>query len=347
MVKEEILVIITKELTAQATVEEKSILKDWLSESRENSSLYHSYKEAFLNGNYLPKAKNKDEIFDKLSSRLHFKGDKVHNEIYERRSLQSHISAGWLKIAATVLILITSVFIMYFAQVNWWSSVQEETIANEVIIKSNPRGKKSLITLPDGSKVKLNSESHLEYYSDFEQERSVKLVGEAFFEILRDTLRPFYVNTGDLRVRVLGTSFNVQAYPFDKSINVALVTGKVLIEQDDGLQMKPMEYLDPEEMLVYDHRSSAYNITSFDTRKVIGWKDGELHFEEEDFGEVIEELERWYGVEIIVNSGVDLSGKFSGTYKGQLLETVLDGMGFTSDFDFRIEGKKVYINELK
>jgi len=345
--REEILLIITKELTEQITAEEKAILRDWLSESRENSSLYHSYKEAFLNGKYEPKAKNKEEVFNKLSSRLQFESDTGDYENVKELRKGVRRSNYWLKIAATLLILITSAFIIYQTKQFWLPSAGQDVVEHKVIIKSNPRGEKSLITLPDGSKIKLNSESHVEYFSDFDQERSVKLIGEAFFEVAKDTSRPFYVNTGDLRVRVLGTSFNVQAFPFEKNINVALVTGKLLIEKEDGLQMKPMEYLNPDEMLVYDHRSSEYDITSFDTRKVIGWKDGVLHFEEEEFDEVFEDLERWYGVEIIVSSSVDLTGKFSGTYEGQLLESVLDGIGFTSDFSFRIDGKKVYINELK
>lgn len=342
MIREEILLIITKELSGQATDDEINLLNDWLSESRDNSSLYHSYKEAYLNGKYELRAKNKEEVFDRLSSRLQFESVRTHDSIQKELILRKERSAFWMKIAATLLILITSAFVIY-QKSDYWAPAAELEIAHEVIIKSNPRGAKSLITLPDGSKVKLNSESHLEYFSDFENERSVKLIGEAFFEVVRDTLRPFYVNTGNLRAQVLGTSFNVEAFPFEESINVALVTGKVLIEERDGLEMKPLEYLSPNEMLIYDHRYSQFAITHFDPKSVIGWKDGVLHFEETDLDVVIEKLEKWYGVEIVVSSSVDLSGRFNGTYKDQLLDVVLEGMGFTSDFDFEIEGKKVHI----
>ena len=89
--------------------------------------------------------------------------------------------------------------------------------------------------------------------------------------------------------------------------------------------------------------SSGFNISSFDHTEILGWKDGELHFEETEVHVVINELERWYGVDFIVASTADLSGRFSGTYKNQALEVVLEGIGFTSDFDFEIKGKKVYI----
>lgn len=344
MIREELLLIITKEITGQASEDEKDVLRDWLSESRENSSLYHSFKEAFLNGKYKLKAKNKDEVFDKLSTRLHFEGHRAEINTHKKISLPSQFFSRWLKITATLLIFLTSAFIIYQTRDYWRPLAEEDTLAHEVIIKSNPHGKKSLITLPDGSKVKLNSESHLEYFSDFEHERGVKLIGEAFFEIVKDSLRPFYVSTGDLRIRVLGTSFNVEAFPFEKNINVALVTGKVLIERKEGMEIKPVDQLNPHEMLIYDHQSAEYDITEFNAKSVIGWKDGELHFDETDLHDVMETLERWYGVEITVSSTADLSGRINDvTYKNEPLDFVLEAIGFMSGFEAERKGKKVYI----
>ncbi len=340
MINEEILLIITNELTEQASEGEKDILKDWLAESRGNSSLYHSYKEAFLNGKYELKAKNKNDVYTTLSGRLGFENANTKNN---EKIIPSHqISRGWLKIAATILILITSSLVIYQTRY-YWIPTQKIIASNTMIVKSNPAGVKSLVTLPDGSHVKLNSESHLEYSANFEQDRSVKLIGEAFFEVVKDTLRPFVVKAGDLSIRVMGTSFNVEAFPFEKNIKVALVTGSVLIEKEEGLERKPVEYLHPSEMLVYDHQSSGFNVTQFDYSEVLGWKDGELHFVETDFIEVVKKLERWYGVEILVSSKADMSGRFNGTYNDESLEVVLEGMGFTSDFDFEIKGKNVYI----
>lgn len=190
MINEEILLIITNELTEQASEGEMDILKDWLSQSRENSSLYHSYKEAFLNGKYELKAKNKSDVYKKLSERLEFEKYAAVTETNERRIHHHQKLFAWLKIAATILILITSSLIIYQTR-NYWNPTQKIVASNTMIIKSNPAGVKSLITLPDGSHVKLNSESYLEYSTNFEQDRTVKLIGEAFFEVVRDTLSPF------------------------------------------------------------------------------------------------------------------------------------------------------------
>jgi hypothetical protein len=195
MIDEKIFLVITSELTGQAQDDELDFLKDWLSESKENARLYHSYKEAFLNGKYKLEAKHSDAAYKKLSEALHFKTYEVGTGNGSGKKLQPHHRFDWFrKYAAILLILITTSLIIYKTS-DMWRTGAENKIDHELIVKSNPRGVKSLVVLPDGSKVKLNSESHLEYYSDFDQERSVKLIGEAFFEIEKDELRPFTVSS--------------------------------------------------------------------------------------------------------------------------------------------------------
>lgn len=342
MISEKILLIITNELTGQESGEEKDILHDWLGESRDNANLYHSYKEAFINGKYELKAKNNDEAYKKLSGRLGF-NDTKSISISDNKLKSLCISNGWVrKIAATILVLITTSLIVYQTR-EYWKPAKDIIPANELIVKSNPRGMKTLITLPDGSKVKLNSESQIEYYSNFEESRVVSLIGEAFFDVVKDTLSPFYVKAGDLSVRVLGTSFNVEAFAFEDKMKVALVTGKVMIEKREGLETRTLEYLDPTEIFIYDHKTSNFNKSTFDNNETIGWKEGKLIFKEANINEVVKKLERWYGVEIVVEEWTDIVGGFNGTYKNAPLEVVLAGMGFTSEFKYEIKGKKVFI----
>ncbi len=342
MIDEKILLIITSELTDQASKEDLEILHDWKSESRENAGLYHSYKEAFINGKYTPKAKDSEAVYNQLSEKLGLDKIKTNGD---RNITRSRISMErrWFRYAAVLLVFLTASMVIYKTKDLWLINDHTATSEAGLVVKSNPRGIKSLITLPDGSKVKLNSESHIEYYSDFSQDRNVKLVGEAFFEVVRDTLRPFYVRTGDLSVKVLGTSFNVKAFPFEQNMQVALVTGKVAVEKQEGFVVNPINYLEPNEMLTYNYQSSDVSIGPFDYDLTVGWKDGELNFKEVGFDEVVKMLERWYGVNITVDPRLDMSGSYTGYYKDERLDGVLEGMGFTYDFDFDIKGEKVYI----
>jgi transmembrane sensor len=344
MIDEKILLAITSELTGQAQDDELDYLKDWLSESKENARIYHSYKEAFLNGRYKMVAKNTDTAYQKLSEALHFKSYDHASANASGKILRPHRRFDWFKkYAAILLILITTSIIIYKAS-DMWHTGNEFKIDHELIVKSNPRGVKSLIVLPDGSRVKLNSESHLEYYSDFDQERSVKLIGEAFFEVERDEQRPFTVKSGDLSVNVLGTSFNVKAFPFEEHIKVALVSGKVSVEKHAGLEKVQLQELIPGEMLVYNYQNMQMQTEPFDYNLTVAWKDGALNFKEVGFDEVVKILERWYGVAIDVKPGKDMSGKYTGFYKDESLDMILEGLGFAYEFEFEIHGKKVTIH---
>lgn len=346
MINEIILLIITNDLTGQASEEEINTLKDWLSESSDNANQYHSYKEAFLNGKYEAKSKNNNEAYKKLSERLGFdKAKTISISEYESGSFKrNRLSNDWIRsVAAVILVLFTTTFVIYHTR-DFWKPAKQIIPTDKLIVKSNPRGVKTLITLPDGSKVKLSSESSIEYYSSFKENRKVNLVGEAFFEVVRDTLNPFFVKAGDLNIRVLGTSFNVEAFPFEDQLKIALVTGKLMIEKREGLESRFLEYLEPSEMLVYNRNEFVFNKTTFNYLETLGWKDGKLTFKEADIKEVVEKLERWYGVEIIVAEGTEIVDGFNGIYKCLPLEVVLEGIGFTLDFSFRIEGNKVFIN---
>jgi transmembrane sensor len=344
MIDEKILFIISSELTGQANEEEIALLHDWQSESKENARIYHSYKEAYINGKYKLVARNSDKAYKKLSESLHFKSDDETTGARSGKIVKPRRRFDWFQKYAAILLMLVATSIIFYKTSDMWRTGSEIRIDHELIVKSNPRGVKSLVILPDGSRVKLNSESHLEYYSDFAQDRSVKLIGEAFFDIERDEQRPFSVTSGDLSVNVLGTSFNVKAYPFEENIKVALVTGKVSVEKHAGLEKVQLQQLQPGEMLVYNYQNMQMRVEPFDYHLTVAWKDGALNFKEVKFEEVVKILERWYGVTITVKPGKDMSGSYTGFYKDEALDMVLEGLGFAYEFDYKIDGKKVFIN---
>jgi ferric-dicitrate binding protein FerR (iron transport regulator) len=242
------------------------------------------------------------------------------------------------KVAAMFIFLFAAGFGIYFFLLNSSSS----RVVPEAIVKHNDIGQKSLITLPDGSRVKLNAESKLTYYSNFADARRVDLEGEAFFEIQHDETKPFRVYTNNMMVKVLGTSFNVGAYP-GEGLSVAVATGKVAVFDGDDEQHLLVDTLKANRKLIYDISSGHYAVQAYDPDTEIAWKDGVIKFEDATMAEVISKLERWYGVEVEVENEVHLMASFSGRYVNEPLEIVLDGMSFAIGFDYEINGKKVII----
>lgn len=210
-----------------------------------------------------------------------------------------------------------------------------------LVKRSNPAGQKSIIDLPDGSRIHLNANSEIEFPQEFFNNiRSVSLIGEAFFEIEKEN-RPFIVQSGKTKIQVLGTSFNVNKKE-NGSLYVALVTGKVSVNTDDGTKMT----LSPNEMLILKE-SGSFHKTGFDPQDVIGWKDNYLVFKTSNLPEVKRKLEQWYGVNIELKGEFDENWTYSGVYKDEMLENVLRGICMTSGMDFRIAKKQVTITNPK
>ncbi len=210
-----------------------------------------------------------------------------------------------------------------------------------LITKSNPAGQKSIIDLPDGTKIHLNSESEIEFPKEFSADsRMVSLKGEAFFEVQKEQ-RPFLVQIGNTTIQVLGTSFNVNKRD-KESLYVALVTGKVSVKTNNGSQMN----LDPNEMLKVEE-DGAYRKTRFDPMDVIGWKDKYLVFKSTSLLEIKKILEQWYGVKIELEGYIDENWTYSGVYKDEMLENVLRGICLTSGMSYKLENKKVTLTNPK
>tara|TARA_R110002096_G_scaffold230878_2_gene420562 strand:+ start:711 stop:1712 length:1002 start_codon:yes stop_codon:yes gene_type:complete len=206
--------------------------------------------------------------------------------------------------------------------------------------KQTASGEKLQLTLADGSRVWLNSNSEFSFPDKFgAKERRVILKGEAFIEVEKDSLRPFRVVAQGLVTTALGTSFNIKEKG-DVGIKISLVTGKVKVE---SVSTSADFILNPGEELYRDHISELPNIRKFDTQTVSSWKDGVLLFEKSSLAEVVEILENWYGVKVNIQNPTKATWEFSSEYRNQSLENVLKSMAYVQNFEFELKGKNVTI----
>ena len=215
----------------------------------------------------------------------------------------------------------------------------------KMIERSNPAGRNSIITLPDGTKIRLNAASTLIFPREFSREaRQISLTGEAFFEVTEDPSRPFIINTGRFSTTVLGTSFNISAYASSQEIKVAVVEGKVFVENKQGKGGKNSLTVTPKEMAVFNKASGKLNVHTFSYLKEIAWKDNIIHFENANMDEIIDELAKWYGVTFVLNKRITSNRDYTATYDNKSLEEILKGLSFAFNFKFTIDDKVVTIN---
>ncbi|MDN5202179.1 FecR domain-containing protein [Fulvivirgaceae bacterium BMA10] len=245
-----------------------------------------------------------------------------------------------MAVAASV-VLAVAIGTLFFPQ--WFDNDTKERIPVEAVYiqKQTGKGEKLNISLPDGSFIKLNSSTRLSIPSNYHSndEREVYLEGEAFFEIAKFEKKPFKVITGEVTTTVLGTSFNVKAPSNDKKVSVALVEGKVKVANANGEII-----LDTNEMTTVQSSTDNLSKSSFDVEEVTGWRNNLLIFNEVPFYEIIEKLEQWYGVEIEIKGDPVADKKYSGRFENKSLALVLEGLGFSSAFDYEIKDKSVFLN---
>ncbi len=210
---------------------------------------------------------------------------------------------------------------------------------NKLII---PYGKTSEVYLSDGTKVYLNAGSQLSYPSEFRGNfREVYLSGEAFFKVSPNPDKPFYVNTKDIKIKVLGTSFNVSSYAEDKTVQTVLVKGKITAGRNE-LFAKTIELV-PGERLTFDKNDSRLLKDKVDVELYSSWKNGYLVFSNEPIYEVIIKLKRFYNKDIAIEAGLDkisFSGKLD--FKDNLKE-VLENIAFASSVRVQEENESFII----
>ncbi len=170
---------------------------------------------------------------------------------------------------------------------------------NQLIV---PYGKNSSIKLPDGTIAYLNAGSRLMYPSSFEgKKREVFLYGEGYFEVTHNAKMPFVVNTKVIEIEVLGTKFNISAYPSDKTIETVLVEGSVKIKRN-GFHIIKNEYvLKPNQQATYYYESEKTEIKQVNVMNYVTWHEGYLNFESTDLSRIIKKLERYYNIKIHLN----------------------------------------------
>jgi ferric-dicitrate binding protein FerR (iron transport regulator) len=249
-----------------------------------------------------------------------------------------------VRYAAVLLTIISFSALMVYLNIE--NTSVETNQSAELIEKQNPKGQKSTFKLEDGTVVKLNAGSKLTFKKVFAgHERKVILEGEAFFDVKRHENRPFIVETKGLTTTVLGTSFNIKSYQEEGKASVAVASGKVKVMKSHEPSILGNQYilLNKNQMVTYNLSDNSITKNESISEEVFSWKDNIIHFNQTEFNFIVSTLERWYGVEFIIESKKSFAGRFNAKYYDEPLDLILEGLKGEYDFKYRIEEEKVYI----
>ena len=278
-----------------------------------------------------------EQAFSQLSRQLGFSEQKEPvRKSLRPTSFVMKLAAIWL----LPLIMLSSSVYFY-----WQANIAKDAVADVLLIEHFvPAGKREQIILPDSSRVWLNSGSVLIYPSTFiGQTRDVYLSGEGYFEVEKNTEQPFIVKARTLNVEVLGTRFNILAYPEIKQIATTLEEGSVRVCLQDN--DKKVYHLVPDEQLVYNIDSGIADIKQVVSADYSDWREGGLLFDNYSFSDIIRILQRTYGVNVHLQTSVYNNNKITVHFnKNESLENIFMLLKeLIPGLEYRIENKDIFL----
>lgn len=244
----------------------------------------------------------------------------------------------WLVVAASLLLIITtslSGYLLYDGQNK--KLVGDMTVTVE-------KGQKVALTLPDKSRVWVNSGSTLKYGSRFNKhERIIQLNGEAYFEVAKNKKAPFIVQSQGFSVEALGTAFDVKAYPEEKQISAVLIRGKVEV----GDELNKIN-LSPNQKVTYDCETKNMQKSDVSDGLIYAdWRFNKLTFNSETFENITSVLERNYNVKFIFEAQSLKKYRYTGSINNTSLESLLQIFAMTSPISYHMKDSVIYLNENK
>ncbi len=195
-------------------------------------------------------------------------------------------------------------------------------------------GMVSCVTLPDNSKVWLNSDSYLRYPSRFGKERRVILYGEGYFEVSKDPKHKFIVEAKSSEIVVHGTEFNVESYD-DEYVRTTLVSGVVDMCYDDQNHHRKALRLMPSQQAVYNTKTGLMHLSEENVRCNTSWKDGKIVLDNTSLDDALRLIGNKYNVHFIISEESHKHYKFTGTFSNQSLDVILHYFSISSNISFR------------
>lgn len=310
--------ILLKFISGKASLQEKSAVLDWIDQSEENMNEFIKQKN-----NY---------VFEKMDS--YGRDSKANGAFFRLKNMIKYAAVFFLAVSLTAVGY-------YFYDNDTQGVVHNQTAATFKYMVNT--GVKGMVVLPDGSKVWLNSSSHLICPQEFSNDvREVEIDGEGYFEVVKNKDWPMIVKTSkDYSVKVTGTSFNLSSYSDDDKLVVTLISGEVsLINKKQNKEIKMV----PNQELVVLLEKPQIN-ENVDTNKKTAWKEGLLLFENTPMKEVIKKLERWYGVFIEVKDQDIFDERFTAKFKSESISQVLEILKLSSNIKYSIDGTNITLEK--
>jgi ferric-dicitrate binding protein FerR (iron transport regulator) len=333
--------LLTRYFSGEANTEERARVERWRQASPENQRVFAELAKIWQNAapENVPQIPNVDQAWSELSAQLGLPPESRPARIFEmKQAPRSPVpirkvfwSDRYVWAAAAILLLAFATILYQYSQ----KATALKTVAAA-------HAQQESLELPDGSIVKLNSGSEIRFPKNFpDSARYVVLTGEAYFEVTKED-RPFYVNTGNAQIRVLGTKFGIWAR--DEQTRVTVREGRVSLRALESPPAAAVE-LTANQMSVCRQQSPPEPPQTIDAGQLLGWLEGKIVFDQTALTEVVAELQRVYNVKIELSDPALGQHTITGSFHRKPLESVLASISLTLDLQYTKSADKFVISK--
>ncbi len=316
--------LIIRHLSGETDPEEEQLLRAWCKQSERNQLEYEALRKAWRLGGQETHFPDPDKVYARIHTRIEQEDWKTTTFAWR----------PYLPAAAIISLFLLSTLLLWMYQPFFSDQHLQQA--------QTRKGEQQQLRLPDGTIVYLNTESSLQFPLSFdEEERRVILDGEAFFDVARDTLKPFIIELPEGKIRVLGTSFNVKAYAEDSKIETTVSSGKVAFLHPD--EKVEATLIQPNEKLSYSKAEKQVSKEITEVAPNLAWMENKIVFQAQTLSEIAEELERYFDIEVVFENEMLRKCSMTGTFRKDSYQEILNTLAMTNTFEFREEGKRVIL----
>ncbi|HJV19743.1 MAG TPA: FecR family protein [Sediminibacterium sp.] len=359
MNQEQLWVLLSKKLTGEASAEELAELELLISENPEWQYAVQNLEDLWQKQPVYDSAVSEDAFLLHMN-RLAEMNITLNEDVPRTKTpvIRLWRSRNWIWAAAALVLAVATYSVIGLQSTKRAASITAVQEFNEV---STRMGSKTRIQLPDGTVVMLNSGSKLTYNKEYGlQQREVTLTGEGFFDVVKMNEKPFLIHTSNINIRVLGTAFNVKAYPEDKHTETSLIRGSIEVtiknRPDNKIILSPNEKLIVENSMLRTASAAAKTIVptvsinklKYDlvdkTLPETQWVENRLVFRDETFEELATRMERWYDVKIEVEGEQLKQTRMNGSFDKETIDQALEALRLMIPFRIEQKDQKIIIH---
>ena len=319
--------IIVRYLNGQASNEEKQLLLAWLKVHEDNRKLFSELQTVWqVAGHHSDPAEGAEKAFNRFINRVDLL------EMSYRKKIRT-LSVKWMAAAAVIIVLLSAG--------SFWAGRFKSATSQRMYTIVMSKGCKGPVLLPDSTVVWLNGNSKLSYPETFaHKERNVTLEGEGYFDVVKNPKAPFFVQTRGMKIKVLGTRFDVKSYAGNALLETTLLSGSVEVEVSET---KQRSILKPNQQLLYNTANRSVSIEEVDASEQILWVNDQLELSNEKLSDILRKLGYWYRIEFIVAPDVSTEQRLSFVVRKESKEELLDILTQISSIHYTLKGDKVYV----